>query len=466
MNWRISKVAAVLFLSSFFFTACEDPTAIGLELQEPGTQIGTSYTDTATVSASTVLLKDSIFALGASRVQVGTMTDPNFGTVTARTFAEFGPLAFPTHADSIDVTKGADSLIINLDYNYAIGTTSQPTTINVHRLTEGFRDDDTYFSTRKLAYNNTTVGSVTFLPQPDATYKNPNDTSQTLPVLIRIKITGNYANEVLQALAQTSTVDNFVTAVKGLTFSPEEGSSSSIIGFLPMSTYTTLTLHYKSKKNIAKVTGFVFTDRYYNQIEADRTGTPLASLTANGNTLSSLEAGNRTFLQAGTGLMTKINMPYLANFRKSLTGENQHLAINKAELIIPLVESTVLTAKDSAMLPSVISVVEATASNRIATTQGVPNSLVAEGTTQRATLQYRGKAGGYVYVVNITSYIQNLLYNRMNNNGLILLPSEINSNVSTPTNLAQTVNRAIIEANQNPSAARRIKLRLFYSTAQ
>ncbi|WP_205504254.1 DUF4270 family protein [Rufibacter psychrotolerans] len=466
MNWRISKAAALLFLSSFFFSACEDPTAIGLELQEPGTLIGTSYTDTATVTASTVLLKDSIFALGATRVQVGAIDEGDLGKVTARTFAEFAPLTFPAHPDSIDVTKGADSLIINLDYDYAFGNTAQPMTINVHRLTEGFRDDDTYFTSRKLAYNNTPVGSVTFLPQPDATYKSPSDTTRTLPVLIKIKITGDYATEVLQTLAQTSSPATFATALKGLAFTPEDGAASSIIGFLPLSTYTNMTLHYKSKKNIAKVTGLVLTDRYYNQIEADRTGTPLASLTANGNTLSSSAAGNRTYLQAGAGLVTKITMPHLANFRKTLSGASQHLAINKAELIIPVVQSTVMAGKDSTLLPPIISVVEATPSNRMAMTQGIPNSLVGEGTTQRATLQYRGKNGGYVYVVNITSYLQNLLYNRMANNGIILLPSGINNDVSTPTNMAQTVNRAILEANQSLGADRRIKLRLFYSTAQ
>ncbi|WP_210462681.1 DUF4270 family protein [Rufibacter roseolus] len=468
MNLRISKAAAVLFIFSFFFTACEDPTAIGLELQEPGTQIGTSYTDTATVRASTVLLKDSIIGLGAARVQVGRITDPVFGTVTAKTYAEFAPLTFPANADSIDVSKGADSLVINLDYNYAFGDTTKAIAMNVHRLTQAFRDDETYFINEPMAYNETPVGSVTFSPRPSTTYRSTTDTTKTLPLLLKIKITGAFANEVLQALAQTSSTQTFANVINGLALVPANGSDEqgSIVGFLPTSANTTLTLHYKSKKNIAKTTSLLFTDRYYNHIEANRAATPLASLTATGNTLSSANAGNRTYLQAGAGLVTKIELPYLAEFRKTQSGGEQNLAINKAELIIPLVTSTVITAKDSALLPPVITVVEATTSNRIALNAGVPSALLAENSTAPATLQYRGAKGGYVYVVNITSYMQNLLYNRRTNNGLILLPSNVSSSLSTPSNLAQTVNRAIIEANQSPSAERRIKLRLFYSTAQ
>ncbi|ALI98960.1 DUF4270 family protein [Rufibacter tibetensis] len=471
MNLRISKAAAVLFIFSFFFSACDDPTAIGLELQEPGTQIGTSYTDTATIKASTVLLKDSIVGLGATRVQVGRITDGTFGTVTARTFGEFAPMTLPAHPDSIDATRGADSLIINLDYNYAFGDRSKNIKLNVHRLTEAFRDDDTYFTSRRLTYNETPVGSVTFLPQPDATYKSPTDTSQSLPVLIRIKITGNFANDVLQALAQNSASQPFINTIRGLVIEPAPGTEGqgTMIGFLPTSTSTTLALHYKSKKNLAKVTTFMFTDRYFNQIEANRNGTGLATLQNNGATLSSEAAGNRTYLQAGTGLVTKIDLPHISYFREkdpieaARTGkkQDQNLAVNKAELIIPLINGA-----DSLSLPPVITVVEATRSNRIAMQQGVPSALVAEGSNVPATLQYRGKNGGYVYVVNITSYIQNLLYNRRENNGLILLPSNVTSTVSTPTNMAQTINRAIIEANQSPNAERKIRLRLFYSTAQ
>ncbi|MBC3539554.1 DUF4270 family protein [Rufibacter sediminis] len=469
MNLRISKAAAVLFISSFFFASCEDPTAIGLELQEPGTQIGTSYTDTATVKASTVSLKDSILGLGAARVQVGRINEGVFGTVTAKTYAEFAPLSYPANADSIDVSRGADSLVINLDYNYAFGDTTKAIQMNVHRLTQAFRDDETYYTYEALTYNDTPVGSITFSPQPNTTYRSTTDTTQRVPALIRIKATGSFANEVLQALSQSSNTQAFANIINGLAFVPANGSDEqgSIIGFLPTSTNTSITLHYKSKKNIAKSTTMLFTDRYYNHVTADRTGTPFASLTTNGSSISSSNTGNRTYLQAGAGLVTKIELPYIAQLRKTASGGEKNLAINKAELIIPVLESTVLSKKDFSLLPPVITVVEATPSNRIALNPGgIPNALMAEGSTAPATLQYRGAKGGYVYVVNITSYMQNLLYNVRANNGLILLPSNVSSTASTPTNFAQTVNRVILEANQSPSADRRIKLRLFYSTAQ
>jgi hypothetical protein len=472
MNWRISKTVAVLSLSSFLFSACEDPTAIGLELQEPGTQIGTLYTDSATITASTVLLRDSIIGLSAPRTQVGKVTDGPFGTVSARTYAEFAPLTFPAHPDSIDATRGADSLVINLDYNTAYGDTTKQLTLNIHRLTEGFRDADTYYTTRNLAHNQTPVGSVTFLPRPSSTIPGATDATQKTPVLLKVKITGAFANEVLQTLAQTSSMATFLTALKGLVIAPAEGQAGegSILGILPTAASSNLTLYYKSKKNIAKTTTLLFTDRYFNQIEANRADTPLVAFgpsVFNGTALSSEATGNRTYLQAGTGLVTKIELPYLTNFRKNAAGQTQDLAINKAELIIPVDASTVLTPAQALRLPPVITVVQATRSNRMALTNGVPNALQAQDGAQPAMLQYRGEKGGYVYVVNITNYVQNLLYNITPNNGLILLPSNVTSSASIPTNFAQTVNRAVLEANQKGTGAdRRITLRLFYSTAQ
>jgi hypothetical protein len=158
----------------------------------------------------------------------------------------------------------------------------------------------------------------------------------------------------------------------------------------------------------------------------------------------------------------------VANFRTS-NGVSKDLAVNKAELVIPLLESSVANGNDSLKLPAIVTVLESTLNNRISRASGSgPNALAGEGTGTEARLEYRGKGKGYNYVVNITSYMQSLLYNRKANNGVILYPSNISSTTSTPTNFAQTVNRAIIEANQgstNP-AARKVKLRIFYSTAQ
>ncbi|AKQ47023.1 hypothetical protein TH63_17455 [Rufibacter radiotolerans] len=478
MNLRISKAAAALFLSSLVFSACEDPTAIGLELQEPGTQIGTTYSDTATVKVSTVLLNDSVITLNSARVLVGSGSDATFGSLTAKTFAEFG---IPTADIVFDANKGADSLVLRLDYDYYFGDTTQAITWNVYKLTEGFIDQRTYYTSSSLETSAEVLGTVTFRPRPKGTYVTLGATGDTLtrnnPYLVNIKLDKAPGVELANAILAQSGKEPLKTQqgfldnlLKGLVIAPASTQNNgAVLGLNLNAVNTKLTLYYTATADSKpKEYSFIPTSRFFNQIQSSRAGTPLASLSAHGSSISSGAANNLAFMQAGAGLVTKIDLPYVTNFRTQ-NGVSKDLAVNKAELVIPILESSVANGNDSLKLPAIATVLESTLNNRISrTTGGVPNALVGEGTGAEARLEYRGKGKGYNYVVNITSYMQSLLYNRKANNGLILYPSNISATPSTPTNFAQTVNRAIIEANQgntNP-AARKVKLRIFYSTAQ
>ncbi|MBA9076018.1 MULTISPECIES: DUF4270 family protein [Rufibacter] len=474
MNWRISKAAAVLFLSSFLFSSCEDPTAIGLELQEPGSLIGVTYTDTATINASTVLLKDSIVALTAARTLVGRLEDPETGTVTARTFTE---ISLTSSNVAFDPNNGADSLVLRLDYDYYYGDTLQATTWNVHKLTNGFKDDTTYFTSGRMPYAPEVLGSVTFTPRPRSTYVTLGGTSGTdtltkgNPVLVNIKLNTEagkaLANEILAQSdkAPLKTQQNFINSLlKGLAIVPAAGSTKNVLGVNLTSINTSLTLYYTSKTDSkGKSYTFVPSDRFFNQIQGDRAGTALASLVNNASSISSEAAGFQTYLQAGTGLVTKLTFPYLANFRKNQAGEKRDLLINKAELIIPVKASTVTSQYP---LPSMVTLLEATTNNRISLSNSYPVPVQGEGTGQGAVLVYREKEKAYV--VNITTYLQNLLYERRVSNGLILFPSSLSSNLSAPTANAQTINRAIIEANQRSdnTGTNKIRLKVYYSTPQ
>ncbi|MFC6996624.1 DUF4270 family protein [Rufibacter roseus] len=477
MNWRISSAVAALF-SSFLFASCEDPTALGLELQGPGSLIGTTFTDTTTVNASTVLLKDSIITLGAARAQVGRVEDANFGVTSAKTYAEIGLSSLNV---AFDPNNGADSLVLSLDYDYYFGDTLEVANWNVYRLTEGFTDQTTYFTTTDLDYNQTPIGTVSFTPRPRSTYVTTNpETGDTLtrnnPVLVRIRLDQTaggmaLANEILAQSdkAPLKTQQAFVSSLlKGLVIAPAPNAQNKAVLGVNLGN-SQMTLFYTSTTD-SKTKSYTFypTERNFNRIESNRANTPIASLTTNGQALPSSSTNGLTYLQAGTGLVTKLSFPHISDFRKIPTGEPRagqlrDLAVNKAELIIPI---KVENQADTLLLPPIITIVEATASNRIARTNGFPNALPREGTSQFATLEYRGSAHGYVYVANITSYMQNLLYNKRENHGLILLPSNISTSLSTPTNFAQTVNKAILEAMSQTDPNRKIQLRVFYSVAK
>ncbi|AMM50940.1 hypothetical protein TH61_06730 [Rufibacter sp. DG15C] len=474
MNWRINKVTAALFLSSLFFFSCEDPTGVGLELQEPGSQIGTKFSDTTAVLASTVLLKDSIFTLGATSALVGQINDGTFGKVTARTFGE---LTLVGGNDTISKGSTLDSLVLSLDYSYAYGDAVYPkenanmrslVTWNIYPLTQGFSDKTTYFTTSELAYNtNSLLATSTFRPMPTDTIAGG------VPVLAKFRLdeqsTGRALALSILDKAETVTLtkqDEFLNFFKGIAIVPS-GDTKSMLGILPPSPRSNLTLHFKDKNGKAKKYVFRFSSRYFNQISADREGSYLAGFTSYGQMKPSGQTGNSTFLQSGTGLVTKLTFPNLENFRKTVTNETQELVVNKAELVIPILASA-LADTTIYPLPSTITVVEATSNNLIGRTQGFPNVLVAEGVSNPATLTYDKALKAYV--VNVTSYIQNVLYNKRKNNGIILLPSNVSTTVSTPAFNGQQINRAILEANPySPSESntnRRPRLRIYYSTVQ
>ena len=74
----------------------------------------------------------------------------------------------------------------------------------------------------------------------------------------------------------------------------------------------------------------------FNQITADRTGTPTAPLTRANPELPSTSSGNQAFLQPITSLYTKLLFPTISN----LLGYPDYLAVMKAELIIKPVQGT------------------------------------------------------------------------------------------------------------------------------
>lgn len=456
MNWRIKKAAVAIIFSSLFFASCDDdPTSIGLDLQEPGSQIGTSFTDTTSVEASTVLLSDSIITLSSAQVQAGRVTDGALGTTTAITFAE---LALPYNNVTFDANKGADSMMLQLDYTYYYGDTTKAVTWNVYRLTEGFIDQTTYYTSRELPYGSTPIGSVTFRPRPASKVQNISGTDTTYTaMMLNIPLDQAVANEFLAQSGQASfaSQSNFVQFFKGIAIVPAEGSEGSVLGISPAA--SSLKLYYTlTSDNSQRTATFSFSGRHFNQIKGDRAGTALAALTAHGSAVPATATQGLTYLQAGTGLATKLTFPNLAKLRSD---GNNTLLVNKAELLIPVQPGSY---NSQFRLPTIISVVEAKG-NLLAKTAGVPNAILQELSTSPATLVFDSTRSSYT--VNVTSYVLNLLYGRRENTGLILLPSNISSDLATPTNNAQQVNRAILNAEPDPSGSqgRRPRLRIYYS---
>jgi hypothetical protein len=468
--------SAVRRFTLFFFSlatlaSCEDPSDIGLDLQDEN-QIGAFYTDTLTINTGTVLKSDSILAFRQYPLPVGGYQDAALGNVKATAFTEVG-------LSGLDVTFGtnpvADSLVLSLDYTTDIyGSDDALLNLSVHRLTEGFQDKSSYFTNSSLAYESTPLGTVSFDPDPvdTSTAAKP---APVFTVPVRIRLDKALANEILaqSGKAPLKNQFNFVQLFKGLAIVPTQAVSREVIGLNTLSAKTKLTLYYKNDTT-RKEYSFLLNGsniRNFSKIEADRSGTALAGLQPY-KILPSSQTGGESYVQAGTQLLTKLTIPHL----KQLTEKYGNIVINRADLIVPVKNNSFATLKE----PAQLGIFETNSSNRILyTATGVAKTVPIDDARLMSIDNYSSptylqfdaetrkegnntvRTGVGSYKVNVTSYVQAILRGDKPNDGLLITPGRFlsSANGGGSIGLESIPKRAIIVN----TAEQGVKLRVYFT---
>lgn len=177
----------------------------------------------------------------------------------------------------------------------------------------------------------------------------------------------------------------------------------------------------------------------FNHIESDRSNTLLKDLNYANKEVKSENTDGRTFLQAGTGIVTKIKMPGLEKFL------SEKLSINKAELVIETSPDTYAIYKAP---PSLILFV--------ANKGDVPKSIVTEpfsNTKQSAYFRPGNDVGSNGrYIFKMTEFVNNARKGTYRDGSLLL---------SVPlSDLFSTVHRLNIKDKKQIKS---IKLYLYYT---
>lgn len=466
MNWP-TRTAVLFIFSLFTLVSCEEPSEIGLDSLGNENPLGTSFTDTITVKAATVLLPDSVVSFQKPFLFAGRFTNNIFGSVAAQSFMRIGiTAAGATFTDA--ATARVDSTVLVLDYNESYGDTTQNLTLNVHKLTESFKDEETYFTNKALTFDpNAVIGTVTFKPTPKKVNKkvvtvNNASTTVTQSYPVRIKLNNAFGNDLLAQSGKTplSKQDEFNKFLPGLALTAT-GNAQSVLGFTQTdSTY--FRVYYTAGDKKLQYNLFI-SDVHSTQLTTNRSNSALAGLQAPGDGVSSANTNNTAFLQESVGIKTKLTFPYLTKFKEALG----NVAINRAELLIPV-------KSPATFVPSpFIYLYQANSNNRIARYSGNSWGIAANGLPVGSN-DLPPVSGAYRtttqnYIIDITSYLQGVLYNRklangvnMQNNGLILSPA------STPqlTNLTALHLQSLRQTLLNMEPGNGIKLRVYYSTNQ
>lgn len=281
--------------------------------------------DTFGLKLSTYKL-DSIPTVSGFRILHGQYTDPIFGQVSAKGFFELQCESY-----GIDDEAVLDSVTLNLPYDKIFyNDTTLVKTIEVHQLAKNLRprsNSTTFYNTSNIEVSNL-LGFRTFTP---TTSKDSLKISLSHPIF----------NTIFQQVqnGQINNQSDLTNIFKGIRISPKSTENNSITSFKVQGSYIRLYYSLPDEPDEVKTFDLKFNDlepnKYFTQISSQRTGTDLTNIGGQEIELASTTTQNRSFMQSGVGIVTKVSFP---NFRTSIFNLNADGYLLRSELKIKLDE--------------------------------------------------------------------------------------------------------------------------------
>lgn len=403
-----------MLISLFIFNACKKPTTIGLNVDEDLALNSQVFIDS---TLETQLLKeDSIPTNNQTNNPLGYFKDPVFGNTQADIAAA---LTLPSGSTvKFDASAVLDSAILVLPfagfYGDSVNTNYK---VDVQELNEPLYESSGtpfYFNTKQWAHKTNLLGSSNIFSVADV--KNSltiadiivgkKDTVKKVIPQLRIKLdAATITNLFLKADSATlSNNINFTNYFKGLYISLDKLATTNNGGLFLFNT---------------SASGAARLDIFYKETKASKVDTLLKSFALAGNqgnvashikwdysgTVLATEIGKtnseKLYLKGLAG--TKIKVPFPKQKLENIKKLGKQIAINKAQLIIKVVDGT---QTPYAPLP-LLKAYQWDIANR-------PQLLPDESQNDPRNIGAGFIGGNYnstskTYVFNVTAYIQDLL---------------------------------------------------------
>ncbi|WP_312823354.1 DUF4270 family protein [Epilithonimonas sp.] len=281
--------------------------------------------DTLTLKMSTIM-KDSVTTSGKSAILVGNMKDHTFGTVNSASMFELTPASYSLAATTNVVFDSIVMYLTNTDFYY--GDTLKTFKLDVHPMIDRIKLNNGYlYNNSDLKYSSTSIGSAEFLPRPNT------DSSY-----VRVKLDHSYGLNIFNLLKSkdATSQEYFLNFYKGLALVPSS-ENNAMLRFGINSSYQ-VQISKTTKEKVSNVVRMYYhtasvngteevkytldldpsTSYQYNKIKSDFTGSDLAGLTPT-TPIESKNIGNRSYLMAGIGVYTKVEIPYLKTLKNLYT---------------------------------------------------------------------------------------------------------------------------------------------------
>lgn len=323
------KLLAIALPLAGLFASCNEDGAVGLDLLPNNDGIGVFQVDTFTMKSYTIR-EDSIPSQNPPRFAIGDIQDPLFGASSASIAFQ---VRLTNENNNLGTNITVDSLILSLNLEGYYGDTSEALLIEVFELDQSIFKDSIVYTNQIPAFKPTPLVSYTYLPRPTLPIPvneprvNNTDTTFNYGPIVRIPLGPALITRLVNAsgTADLQNNTNFLNFFKGLYVRARRNGTGmgSVLHLTTVSDRNGLFLYYKSDGQRRRFDMLLTNESArQNFFSFDYTGAPVGNIL--GDTSSSIQ---ETYVQAGAGVKTYLQIPYLRNLIK-----NNDVAINKAEV--------------------------------------------------------------------------------------------------------------------------------------
>ncbi|WP_221391299.1 DUF4270 family protein [Dyadobacter sp. NIV53] len=411
------------------------------------------FTDTTTVKLS-IVAPDSVMTGSSSRIFVGRFADPYMGKMHAASFFQ------PTLDAAVSLAETAvyDSLILALRYDgYYYGDTTKLMNLSVHALTEDILDKNVYFNNYSTPYDAIPLGKISLLPRPRTPHR-----------VVKIKLSNVLGKKVFDLAKGNllTTNSDWINLLKGITVLPGASDNGAVVGFTYYQNDSTgIQLHYHNQgiDAITKDSVTFNVTALYNQVVGDRSQTVLAKLPGRRYSLPTSQTGEKAFIQAGPGIMTRVDLPSIRQLK-----DIKYTYANRAYLrITPLNQS----AAEQFKAPSTLYAYYCDKNNEYYSgSTGLPLAVtdLANGAVSAPLVNDMLNNTQY-YLLDLSAYVSTILSSDSEEAaGLLLRSAPFTGSVTYPdanSEFTKGFHRLVFGSQNNPTD-RGVKLELYYTVAK
>jgi hypothetical protein len=400
MNLLGKVNVGLILLLTLFFNACEEPNEIGLELTGDSDRIGAYYDEI--ILNTSLINNDSLFTLSVVRLLTGKTFNPDFGTMSASSYTQFG---FGDRRLNIPDSATYDSLVLDIkcDYSHGSGIVN-PQKFTIHELTEDLYDTAAYFSFSSAEYDLLPIATGDFI------LEERKDT------LLSFRMDDTFGQKLFEAAKDTNTIDpldvNTLKALfKGFAFISDM-NNNSILGISALNDSTALRLYYTYDDSTYHYPFSFQGVANFNQFQTDRSGTPLQGI-EEAIYEDFIPANEKAYLQSGADLVTKLDFTPVLEFFDTI----EYATINQA-----IIEIMIDEPGFNELPPSSVSFYYHDTSNKRIRVGGGFAGILSEGSSDLLRAPYNESE--LQYFGPITIFSDNLIKGNITDTTVLMYPPE------------------------------------------